>query len=182
MSTQNGLASGSRVWTLALVVLLLALISVIGVQGCADGRSHEEGLRAAVVAALDDLAAELAADPPPDLAGYSERLRSYLEDHPAFFGSAAALLDRSGAVIASPYVYRTDDGYATTDLATPSYNIEAQEWFTAPLAANAGVWTEPYFDAGGGNVWMITRALPIEDSEGTFLIITTDLVVDPPAE
>ena len=134
-----------------------------------------------MVTALDDRAAELAADPRADAAGYTERLRSYLQDHPSFFGNAAVLLDRSGAVITSPYVYRTADDYATTDLATPSYNIEAQEWFTDPLAANAGGWTDPYFDAGGGDVWMITRSVPVRDSEGIFVIITTDLVVDPPS-
>ncbi len=80
-----------------------------------------------MVTALDHLAADLTADPRADAAGYTERLRSYLQGHPSFVGSAAVLLDRSGAVITSPYVYRTTDGYATTDLATPSYDIEAQE-------------------------------------------------------
>ena len=107
-------------------------------------------------------------------------MQAYLEAHPAFYGSAAALLDRSGTVIASPYVYRTADGYATIDLAVPSYNIETQEWFTAPLAANAGVWTAPYFDAGGGEIWMITRSVPVGDAGGFFAIITTDLPVDAP--
>ena len=65
-------------------------------------------------------------------------LRSYPDAHPAFYGSAAALLDRAGKITASPYVYRTADGYATFDLAVPSYNIESQAWVTAPLAANAG--------------------------------------------
>ena len=107
-------------------------------------------------------------------------MQAYLEAHPAFYGSTAALLDRSGTVIASPYVYRTADGYGTIDLAVPSYNIETQEWFTAPLAANAGVWTAPYFDAGGGEIWMITRSVPVRDAGGFFAIITTDLPVDAP--
>ncbi len=49
-----------------------------------------------------------------------------------------------------------------------------------PLAANAGVWTPPYFDVGGGEIWMITRAVPALDSEGVFAIFTTDLAVDAP--
>ena len=77
-------------------------------------------------------------------------------------------------------LYRTADGYATLDLAIPSYNIEAQDWVTAPLAANAGVWTAPYFDAGGGEILMITRSVPARDAEGIFAIITTDLPVDTP--
>ena len=139
-----------------------------------------ENEQAAVDSALDTLVEELAADRPADAAAYAERLRAYLKAHPEFFGAAAALLDRSGAVIASPYVHRTADGYAMTDLAVPSYNIEAQEWFTAPLAANEGVWTAPYFDAGGGEIWMITRSVPARDDEGIFAVITTDLPVDAP--
>ena len=96
--------------------------------------------------------------------------------------AAAALLDRSAAVITSPYVYRTADGYANLDLAAPSYNIEAQDWFATPLAENASVWTDPYFDEGGGEVWMITRSVPLRDADGVFAIITTDLVVDAPSE
>ena len=98
---------------------------------------------AEVVAALDTLAAELAAERPADAAAYTERLRTYLEAHPAFDGSAAGLLDRAGKITASPYVYRTATGYATLDLAVPSYNIEEQAWVTAPLTADAGVWTAP---------------------------------------
>ena len=47
-----------------------------------------------------------------------------------------------------------------------------------PLAANAGVWTTPYFDAGGGEIWTITRSVPACDVEGVFAIVTTDLPVD----
>ena len=141
-----------------------------------------EVLKTAVVAALDNLVAELVAERPADAAAYTERLRAYLEAHPAFFGSAAALLDRAGTVTTSPYVYRTVDGYATSDLAMlPSYNIEAQAWFTEPLAADEGIWTAPYFDAGGGEIWMITRSVPARDDEGIFAIVTTDLPVDAPA-
>ena len=117
---------------------------------------------------------------PTDAAAYVERLHAYLDAHPAFYGSGAALLDQDGRVTASPYVYRTADGYATVDLAVRSYNIESQEWFTAPLAANAGVWTAPYFDAGGGEIWMITRSVPVRDAEGVFALVGTDLPVEEP--
>ena len=80
-----------------------------------------------------------------------------------------------------PYVYRrTADDYVALDLAVPSYNIDSQAWVTAPLAANAGVWTNPYFDAGGGEIWMVTRSVPVRDAEGIFAIVTTDLPVDAP--
>ena len=165
----------------ATMVLFAAMLALVATQGCGDGDSSEENPRDAVVTALDALAADLTANRPADAAAYTERLQSYLEAHPSFFGSAAALLDRSGAVIASPYVYRTPEGYASLDLADPSYNIEEQEWFTAPLAENGSIWTEPYFDEGGGDIWMVTRSAPVSDTEGVFAIVTTDLAVDAPS-
>ena len=130
-----------------------------------------------MVAALDTLVAELVAERPADAAAYAERLRAYLEAHPAFYGSAAALLDEAGNVTASPYVYRDDD-YHVLGLAQPDYNIEAQEWITMPLTANASIGTPPYFAAGGGEIWMITRSVPARDAGGVFAIVTTDLPVD----
>ena len=166
----------------ATIALFLVMLALVTTQGCSESDSSKEARRAAVVTALDTLAADLLEDRPADAAAYTERLQTYLEPHPSFFGSAAALLDRSGAVITSSYVYRTANGYASLDLAVPSYNIEAQDRFAAPLAENASVWTEPYFDAGGGEVWMITRSVLVRDSESIFAIITTDLVVDAPTQ
>ncbi len=162
------------------VIFLLCVLALLGVAGCTDAAPDEEELRAEVVAALDAFAAELVSDRPMDAAAYTERLQAYLSEHPSFFGSAAAMLDRWGIVVSSPYVYRTNDGFASTNLATPSYDIEEQEWLIAPLEANSGVWTAPYFDEGGGNIWMITRSVPVRDADGIFAIITTDLPVEAP--
>ena len=159
--------------------LLLAL-ALLTAQGCGPSEPDEEDLRTAAAAALDSLVAELAADRPADAAAYQERLRRYLEAHTEFYGAAAALLAEDGRVTASPYVHRTADGYRTLDLAHPDYGIEGQDWITMPLAADAGVWKPPYFDAGGGEIWMITRSVPARDSKGIFAIVTTDLPVDAP--
>ena len=50
------------------------------------------------------------------------------------------------------------------------------------IADDAGVWTDPYFDAGGGEIWMITRSVPVRDAAGVFTIVTTDLPVEAPAQ
>ena len=162
------------------IYLALVLLAFATVQACRPGEPAQEDVQTAVVVALNSLVAELAADRPADAAAYTERLRAYLEAHPAFYGAAAALLDEAGDVTASPYVHCSADGYRTLDLAQPDYNIEEQEWITMPLAVDAGVWTPPYFDAGGGEIWMITRSVPALDSEGIFAIVTTDLPVDAP--
>ena len=159
-------------------ILLFVLMVTIS---CNTSAPTQEALQAEVVSALDTLAAELLMERPIDAAAYTERLRAYLDAHPEFYGSAAALLDDDGKVTVSPYVYRTADGYVSLNLAVPSYNIDSQEWITAPLAANAGVWTDPYFDAGGGEIWMVTRSVPVRDAEGVFAIVTTDLPVEAPA-
>ena len=164
----------------AKIATLLLLFGLTTTLACSNSEPALEMLREEAAAALDTLAAEIAAEPPPDPAAYAERLRTYLDSHPAFYGSAAALLDHEGNVTASPYVYRTSEGYVTLDLAVPSYNIDSQDWVKKPLAANAGVWIDPYFDAGGGEIWMISRVVPVSDAQGVFVIITTDLPVDEP--
>ena len=162
------------------IVLIVLLLGIGAAQGCRSSAPPQEELKTQAAAALDSLVAELTAERPIDAAAYVERLQAYLEAHPAFYGSAAALLDEAGAVVASPYVYRSADGYQTLDLAQPEYNIQEQKWITMPLAADAGIWTPPYFDADGGDIWMITRSVPARDSEGVFAVVTTDLPVDAP--
>lgn len=46
-----------------------------------------------------------------------------------------------------------------------------------PLSDRAGVWTPSYFDAGGGEIWMVTRAAPVQDDDRVVAIVTTDLPV-----
>ena len=164
------------------ITLSLLVIAILTTESCRNGAPEltQEVLQTTVVAALDSLVEELVAEQPTDTAAYALRLQAYLEAHPAFYGSAVAQVDESGTVTSCPYVYRTEGGYETLDLAAPSYNIEEQDWFTMPLAANAGIWTAPYFDAGGGETWMITRSVPVRDDEGIIAIVTTDLPVDGP--
>ena len=163
--------------TISLGLVLLALVTV---HACRPAVPVQQDVQHEVVVALDALAAELAVDRPDNAAAYTERLQAYLEANPAFYGAAAALLDETGNVTESPYVHRSADSFRSLDLAQLDYNIQEQEWTTMPLAADAGVWTPPYFDAGGGEIWMITRSVPARDSQGFFSIITTDLPVDTP--
>ena len=80
-------------------LLLLALVITLS---CNTGAPTREELQAEVVSALDTLAAELVAERPTDAAEYTERLMAYLDAHPTFYGSAAALLDHDAGGTASP--------------------------------------------------------------------------------
>ena len=45
-----------------------------------------------------------------------------------------------------------------------------------PNPPKEGVWNRrSYFDAGGGEIWMVTCSVPVRDAEGVFALITTDL-------
>ncbi len=57
-----------------MMALFLTMLALVAAQGCADGDSRLEARRAAVVTALDTLAADLLENRPADAAAYVERL------------------------------------------------------------------------------------------------------------
>ena len=164
----------------APIVLLLTLLALVTAQACSDSASDQEASRTAVVAALDTLAADLAADRPADAAVYTERLQAYLEAYPAFFGSAAALLDRSGRHHQPlPLSHGRRLRRQRPRCALLQHRGAGLGHGTA--RRERGRLDSPYFDAGGGEIWMITRSVPVRDADGVFAIVTTDLPVDAPA-
>jgi anti-anti-sigma regulatory factor/HAMP domain-containing protein len=68
------------------------------------------------------------------------------------------LRNSAGEVVPITVNMPGEPGY---DPEQPVYEYYAQEWYTAPLAANGLVWSEPYFDAGGADVNMVTASVPV---------------------
>ena len=82
---------------------------------------------------------------------------------PAIYGSRA------------PYVYQPSGVYGTaqspelkastelivTDLGRGGRAYEIGDWFQLPAHMHRAVWTEPYYDEGGGNIVMATYAVPV---------------------
>ena len=155
------------------VALLITLLATT--QACRTATAQNDVSKDHVVVTLNTLIAKFENERPENASAYADHLRSYLEANPTFYGSAAAMLDENRNVIASPYVYRASGGFQTLDLATPDYDIENQAWFSEPLSREKGIWTAPYFDEGGGEIWMITYSVPARDAQGIFAIVTTDL-------
>ncbi|MDP8227584.1 MAG: cache domain-containing protein, partial [Candidatus Celaenobacter polaris] len=60
----------------------------------------------------------------------------------------------------SPYVYRSDKNIKDIDLAK-SYDYTLQDWFMIPKLLGTSYWGEPYFDEGGGNIFMATYSQPM---------------------
>ena len=137
-----------------------------------DSKKHVEHELDAFVAALSPNL--------PAIGLLSDAIRQYLEDHPSYFACTIAILDSSMRVVDSPYLYRKNGEIEQTNLAVPSYDIDSQAWLSQPIKLGKAVWTEPYFDAGGGEIWMITRSVPLFDGTHIAAIATTDVPVEPP--
>ncbi|MEY3059259.1 MAG: hypothetical protein RL000_611 [Bacteroidota bacterium] len=143
-------------------------------------KKQEEDLTPLVEAAVKSFASSLQADPPTS-ANINERVRVYLNAQPTdFFGSTVALLDANGVVTTSPYWYRKSGGLLNKELSVPSYNINSQDWLRKPIDTKLPYWTAPYFDAGGGDIWMKTYSYPIIVNNKVVAVATTDLAVNQP--
>ncbi len=118
---------------------------------------------------------------PPDSTTISHRVKQYLAGQPQnFFGSTVALLDSGGRATYSPYWYRSSDSLAEIDLSDTSYHIDDQEWLRKPIDSRKAIWTDIYFDAGGGEIWMRTHSIPVIVNNEIIAVATTDLEVDKP--
>jgi len=129
--------------------------------------------------ALDRFVSDLLTNPPA-AANLSDRVKTYMRTIAVppqyFYGSTVTLLDTAGVAVYSPYWYRSADSLLTTDLAAdPAYQIDTQPWLRRPIDEGVAIWTAPYFDAGGGNIWMKTRSVPIRINGRIVAVVTTDL-------
>ena len=79
----------------------------------------------------------------------------------------------------APYFYMKEDGsIAETTLATREYDYLNQPWYTEPKKVEQSVWSEPYFDEGGGNVLMVTYSVPLFKDEEFTAVVTADIALD----
>ncbi len=60
----------------------------------------------------------------------------------------------------APYYYKGKDEIEYEQLGSESYDYFTKDWYHLPKVLRAPVWTEPYFDEGGGGVVMTTCARP----------------------
>lgn len=91
-----------------------------------------------------------------------ELLEAAVSRNTEVFGSAIAF----AAHRAAPYVWRSgrpEDGLRRSNLADGEYRYEVWDWFTLPRDLNRPIWTEPYFDEGGGDILMVTYSVPFRE-------------------
>ncbi|GAB2651410.1 SpoIIE family protein phosphatase [Arenimonas aestuarii] len=64
------------------------------------------------------------------------------------------------------YVGSDVHGVANRDMLADGYDVQAQGWYQATLAAQGPWWSDPYFNETAGGTWMTTLNLPLRDSSG----------------
>jgi len=80
----------------------------------------------------------------------------------------------------APYMYRNDDGISFKMLNEHGFNYFEQDWYRIPKETRRAVWTEPYFDEGGGNILMCTYSVPFyknNDKKTLLGIVTIDIAL-----
>ena len=107
-------------------------------------------------------------------------LERTIEEHRELFGGAVLIPRASGGGVAIPYVHREGERIVRKDLGSGGYAYETLDWYQLPVEMRAPVWTEPYFDEGGGNSLMVTYSAPVLSDDGMRCdgIVTGDLSLD----
>ncbi|MEW6138519.1 MAG: SpoIIE family protein phosphatase [Thermodesulfobacteriota bacterium] len=83
----------------------------------------------------------------------------------------------------APYFHKSDGGIRFVQLGSDTYNYFKQAWFVEPRERGKAVWSQPYFDEGGGDIIMTTYSYPFFDrnpdgTRGRFRgVVTADVSV-----
>lgn len=104
-------------------------------------------------------------------------LKQNIQQDPALFGSALAL-EPTGPLKKTycRYFYRSYDSVKEKWLMPPGYDYLKSKWYTVVKDSRKPVWSEPYFDKGGGEVYMSTFSYPVFDLKKRFMgVVTADV-------
>lgn len=118
-------------------------------------------------------------DNPEEMYVVSERL---LESNPIISGSAVAFepgyYPQKGTYF-SPYALRAGDSLRRRQLGTADYEYHYMDWYQIPKLLDSPYWSEPYYDAGGGEIIMTTFSRPLHDRNGkVFAVLTADISLE----
>src|SRR5262245_12698151 len=118
----------------------------------------------------------------PSRDALERELCANVDASPTVFGSAAAFEPDAfapGLMGFSPYCFRGSGGREIKDLAQDGYDYPARDWYRLPRDRGEPLWSEPYFDEGGGGILMATYSVPIRDAGGEIRgIATADVALE----
>ncbi|MDR3182087.1 MAG: response regulator [Planctomycetaceae bacterium] len=78
----------------------------------------------------------------------------------------------------SPYLYKDPQGQIHYKDLAQEYDYITWEWYSEPMKSGQPCWSEPYFDDGGGEVFMCTYSVPVLHNKRIIAIATIDISLD----
>ncbi len=139
----------------------------------------------AAVAEINANVMEIAVDPTETRT--QRLLENTLESNQYIFGATVAYEPYAfdpELRLFSPFAYRENGEIILTDLgditASSGYDYTNGdwEWWSGPRNALTGYWTKPYFDAGGGNIRMVSYGTPFYRDGELMGLSTVDVALD----
>ncbi len=78
------------------------------------------------------------------------------------------------------YSAKDSEGNVTTSqVGNEDYDYTAMDWYLVPKLLREPYWSDPYFDAGAGNIRMCTYSRPLFDGNDRFIgVLTADLPIE----
>ena len=99
----------------------------------------------------------------PDYNMIRDLAKEFVLDDTVVFGSAIAfepyMFDKKHYRHCS-YVFETRNAIIERDLSSPEYDYLNKDWYRIPKILDKAVWSEPYYDKGGGDTLMCTYSVP----------------------
>ncbi len=86
-----------------------------------------------------------------------------LTSNPDVYGSCIAykpIIVNSDTLLNAPYGWKENSEVRFRNLANKDYNYLHWDWYTIPVREARNVWSEPYYDEGGGDALMTTFSVP----------------------
>ncbi len=111
-------------------------------------------------------------------------LQANLEISPLVYGSAICFepyqYDSNQRVVVR-YVFRDGESLRRVDPAATGYDYttENQQYWHVPRDTGKPLWTEPYYDEGGGNILMSTYSVPFFRNGEFWGVATVDIPLEP---
>ncbi len=163
--------------------MLEAELAVSARQIAGTTASRIEAVEVAVEKVVHGLALTVENHPPQSREEIFQLLRQVVGSNSEIYGAAVAMepYGLPGVQMTAPYVFRQQNELKTDDLAKEGYGYHHQDWYTVPRELKKAVWSEPYFDEGGGGVVMVTYSVPVfRDSQKKTLlgVVTCDISLD----
>ena len=72
-----------------------------------------------------------------------------------------------------------DDTLVARQIGGPNHDYLQMDWFQEGMAAEKGIWSDPYYDNAGGKTFLMTYSAPVRDKTGEVVgLIGADVAID----